>query len=139
VTLEERDILSVSATPAKSTKSSSNDLPCLRLGYRLPPPRALNHRMTLPIYAYEESVRGLPCTDRDLHRYVPQTVEMRVAELAHNLSTAIAALSELAGRGDSVFCDAVHLAAVAGVAGRAFEMRDSELRLQGLKDQQAQQ
>jgi hypothetical protein len=41
-----------------------------------------------------------------------------MAELADNLPAAIAALSELAGQGDSAFGEAGHLAAVAGEAGR---------------------
>jgi hypothetical protein len=61
-----------------------------------------------------------------------------MVELADNLPTAIAALSELAGRGDSAFGEAGHLAAVAGEAGRALELHDNELRVQGVEDQQAQ-
>ena len=61
-----------------------------------------------------------------------------MVELADNLPTAIAALSELAGRGDSAFGEAGYLARVAGEAGRASELFDSELPPQGAKDQQAQ-
>jgi len=57
-----------------------------------------------------------------------------MAELADNLPAAIAALSELAGRGDSAFGEAGHLAAVAGEAGRARDLYDSELRLQDIEE-----
>jgi len=57
-----------------------------------------------------------------------------MVELANNLPTAIAALSELAGRGDSAFGEAGHLAAVAGEAGRARDRYDSELWLQDIEE-----
>jgi hypothetical protein len=57
-----------------------------------------------------------------------------MAELADNLPAAIAALSELAGRGDSAFGEAGHLAAVAGEAGRARDLYDSALRLQDIEE-----
>jgi len=61
-------------------------------------------------------------------------VELRMVDLADTLSTAIAALSELAGRGDSAFGEAGHLAAVAGEAGRARDLYDSELRPQDIEE-----
>jgi len=60
-----------------------------------------------------------------------------MAELVDNVPMAIAALSELAGRGDPAFGEAGHLAAVAGEAGRAFEQHDGECGLQVMDDQQA--
>jgi len=60
-----------------------------------------------------------------------------MVDLADTLPTAIAALSELAGRGDSAFGEAGHLAAVAGEAGRARELDDRELGLQVVEHQQA--
>ena len=60
-----------------------------------------------------------------------------MVDLADTLPTAIAALSELAGRGDPAFGEAGHLAAVAGEAGRASKPHDSELRPQSVEDQQA--
>jgi len=57
-----------------------------------------------------------------------------MVELANNLPTAIAALSELAGRGDSAFGEAGHLAEVAGEAGRARVRYDSELWLQDIEE-----
>jgi hypothetical protein len=57
-----------------------------------------------------------------------------MAELADNLPAAIAALSELAGRGDSAFGEAGRLAAVAGEAGRARDLYDSALRLQDIEE-----
>ena len=61
-----------------------------------------------------------------------------MVELDDNLPTAIAALSELAGRGDFAFGEAGHLAAMANEAGRARELHERELGVQGVEDQQAQ-
>jgi len=61
-------------------------------------------------------------------------VELRMVDLADTLPTAIAALSELAGRGDPAFGEAGHLAAMAGEAGRARDLYDSELRLQDIEE-----
>jgi len=83
------------------------------------------------------AAHGFPCADADLHTSVPVTVELRMVDLADTLPTAIAALSELAGRGDSAFGEAGHLAAVAGEAGRARELDDRELGLQVVEHQQA--
>ena len=80
------------------------------------------------------AAHGFPCADADLHTSVPVTVELRMVDLADTLPTAIAALSELAGRGDSAFGEAGHLAAVAGEAGRARDLYDSELRPQDIEE-----
>lgn len=83
-------------------------------------------------------MHGRLCTDPDAHRSVSLTVGPRMVHLADNLPASIAALSELAGRGDYAFGEAGYLAAVAGEGGRALERRDTELRRTCVEDQQAQ-